>query len=165
MRLARFASILLFLLFLLGTPAARGQVKLDFDFNRREPLVTEDHYGIFYEEINHAGDVTCVYNRYFTTTHVDMTVHATKNGGSEGFLILFDYKDAQNYSWLNLRGWGNAKHAVEQCKNGVKSTLADKDGKLTTGKDYTICVLKEGLHVRCYLDGELIIDGKKVIMK
>ena len=105
-----------------------------------------------------AADVTCVYNRYFTTTNVDMTVHATKNSGSEGFLILFDYKDAQNYSWLNLGGWGNSKHAVEQCKNGVKSTLADKEGKLTTGKDYTIRVLKEGLHVRCYLDGELIID-------
>ena len=33
-----------------------GQVDLTFDFNRRGQLVTEDHYGIFYEEINHAGD-------------------------------------------------------------------------------------------------------------
>ena len=103
-------------------------------------------------------DVTCVLNKLFTTTNVDMTVHATKNGGSEGFLIIFDYKDAQNYSWLNLGGWGNSKHAVEQCKNGVKSTLADKEGKLTTGQEYTIRVQKEGQRVRCYLNGEQIID-------
>ena len=87
-----------------------------------------------------------------------MTVKATKNGGAEGFLIIFDYKDDQNYSWFNIGGWGNSKHAVEQCKNGSKSTLADKEGKLTTGKEYTIRVLKEGTHVRCYLDNELVID-------
>ena len=105
-----------------------------------------------------AADVTCVLNKRFTTTNVDMTVHATKNGGSEGFLIIFDYKDEQNYSWLNLGGWGNSKHAVEQCKNGVKSTLADKEGQLKTGQEYTIRVLKEGQRVRCYLDGTQIID-------
>ena len=102
--------------------------------------------------------VTCVLNQSFTTTNVDMTVKATKNGGAEGFLIIFDYKDDQNYSWFNLGGWGNSRHAVEQCKNGSKSTLADKEGKLTTGKEYTIRVLKEGTHVRCYLDDELVID-------
>lgn len=105
-----------------------------------------------------ATDVTCVLNKRFTTTNVDMTVHATKDGGSEGFLIIFDYKDAQNYSWLNVGGWGNSKHAVEQCKNGVKSTLADKTGQLKTGQEYTIRVQKEGKHVRCYLDGVQIID-------
>lgn len=105
-----------------------------------------------------AADVTCVLNKQFTTTNVDMTVHATKNGGSEGFLIIFDYKDEQNYSWLNLGGWGNSKHAVEQCKNGVKSTLADKEGQLKTGQEYTIRVQKEGQRVRCYLNGTQIID-------
>ena len=105
-----------------------------------------------------AADVTCVLNTRFTTTNVDMTVHATKNGGAEGFLIIFDYKDAQNYSWLNLGGWGNTKHAVEQCKNGVKSTLADKEGQLKTGQEYTIRVQKEGQRVRCYLNGTQIID-------
>jgi alpha-L-arabinofuranosidase len=47
---------------------------------------------------------------------------------------------------------------VEQCKNGVKSTLADKEGKLTAGQEYTIRVQKEGQRVRCYLNGEQIID-------
>ena len=35
---------------------AQAQVKIDFDFKNRGQLVTEDHYGIFFEEINHAGD-------------------------------------------------------------------------------------------------------------
>lgn len=105
-----------------------------------------------------ATDVTCVLNKRFTTTNVDMTVHATKNGGAEGFLIIFDYKDEQNYAWLNLGGWGNTKHAVEQCRNGVKTTLADMEGQLATGQEYTIRVQKEGQRVRCYLDAALIID-------
>lgn len=103
-------------------------------------------------------DVTCVFNRRFTTTNVDMTLHATKNGGSEGFLILFDYKDEQNYAWLNLGGWNNGQHAVEQCKNGTKTTFGATEGSLTTGKMYTVRIVKEGLHVVCYLDGKQIID-------
>lgn len=105
-----------------------------------------------------AADVTCVLDRRFTTTNVDMTLHATKDGGAEGFLILFDYKDAQNYAWLNLGGWGNTRHAVEQCKDGVKTVLADTEGTLVTGQEYTIRVTKEGQRVRCYLDGELVLD-------
>lgn len=114
--------------------------------------------GTFRQTNATAANVTCVLNKQFTTTNVDMTVHATKNSGSEGFLIIFDYKDEQNYSWLNLGGWGNSKHAVEQCKNGVKSTLADKEGQLKTGEEYTIRVQKEGQRVRCYLNGTQIID-------
>jgi len=114
--------------------------------------------GTFRQTNTTATDVTCVLNTLFDNTNLDMTLHATKNGGSEGFLIIFDYKDSQNYTWLNLGGWGNSKHAVEQCKNGVKSTLADKAGSLQTGKEYTIRVRKEGLHVRCYIDDELILE-------
>ena len=36
--------------------STQAQVKISFDFKERGQLVTEDHYGIFYEEINHAGD-------------------------------------------------------------------------------------------------------------
>lgn len=112
----------------------------------------------FKQTNNSAADVTCVLNRLFTTTNVDMTVKATKNSGAEGFLIIFDYKDKNNYSWFNIGGWGNSKHAVEQCKDGIKTTIADKTGTLTTGQQYTIRVKKEGLHVQCYIDNELIID-------
>ena len=105
-----------------------------------------------------ATDVTCVLKQTLSSRNIDMTVRATKNSGSEGFLILFDYKDDQNYAWLNLGGWGNTKHAVEQCRNGSKTTLGEKAGQLTTGREYTIRVKRDGQRVRCYLDDELIID-------
>ncbi len=104
-------------------------------------------------------DVRCVSNTAYDLTDLDMTVHATKQSGSEGFLIIFNYIDENNFAWLNLGGWNNSKHAVEQCQNGVKSVLGEKTGALTTGKEYTIRIKKEGQHVRCYLDGEAIIDA------
>lgn len=105
-------------------------------------------------------DVRCVTRNVYDLTNLDMTVHATKQSGSEGFLIIFNYIDENNYAWLNLGGWGNTKHAVEQCQNGFKSVLGEKAGSLTTGKEYTIRILKEGQNVRCYLNGEVIINAK-----
>lgn len=104
-------------------------------------------------------DVRCWLKNVYDLTNLDMTVHATKQSGSEGFLIIFNYIDENNYAWLNLGGWSNSKHAVEQCQNGFKSVLGEKAGTLTTGKDYTIRIQKEGQHVRCYLDGEVIIEA------
>lgn len=104
-------------------------------------------------------DVRCWLKNAYDLTNLDMTVHATKQSGSEGFLIIFNYIDENNYAWLNLGGWSNSKHAVEQCQNGFKSVLGEKAGTLTTGKDYTIRIQKEGQHVRCYLDGEVIIEA------
>ncbi|MBR2262000.1 MAG: carbohydrate binding domain-containing protein [Paludibacteraceae bacterium] len=104
-------------------------------------------------------DVRCWLKNAYDLTTLDMTVHATKQSGSEGFLIIFNYIDENNYAWLNLGGWSNSKHAVEQCQNGFKSVLGEKAGSLTTGKDYTIRIQKEGQHVRCYLDGEVIIEA------
>ena len=48
----------LMILFLLavGITSVQAQIELNFNLNNRGDLVTEDHYGIFYEEINHAGD-------------------------------------------------------------------------------------------------------------
>lgn len=104
-------------------------------------------------------DVRCWLKNAYDLTNLDMTVHATKQSGSEGFLIIFNYIDENNYAWLNLGGWSNSKHAVEQCQNGFKSVLGEKAGSLTSGKDYTIRIQKEGQHVRCYLDGEVIIEA------
>lgn len=115
--------------------------------------------GTFKQTNTSQTDVRCVMNTAYDLTDLDMTIHATKQSGSEGFLIIFNYIDENNFAWLNLGGWSNSKHAVEQCQSGVKSVLGEKTGSLTTGKEYTIRIKKEGQHVRCYLDGEAIIDA------
>jgi hypothetical protein len=53
MRFTRLISVLSLFLFAL---VSQAQVTFDFDFNNRGQKITEDHYGIFFEEINHAGD-------------------------------------------------------------------------------------------------------------
>lgn len=115
--------------------------------------------GTFKQTNTSQSDVRCVMNTAYDMSDLDMTVRATKQSGSEGFLIIFNYIDENNYAWLNLGGWGNTKHGVEQCQNGYKSLLGEKAGSLTLGKEYTIRIKKEGEHVRCYLDGEAIIDA------
>jgi alpha-L-arabinofuranosidase len=83
---------------------------------------------------------------------------ATKTGGAEGFLIIFDYRDASNYLWWNLGGWGNTQHAVEQCVAGSKTTLASTAGSLVTGQTYDIKIVVDGAHIQCYLDDALVHD-------
>ncbi len=83
-------------------------------------------------------------------------VDATKTAGAEGFLIAFNYNDAENYCWWNLGGWGNTQHAVEVCRNGTKSTVASCSGSLVTGKTYHITIQVSGSTVKCLLDGTLM---------
>jgi alpha-L-arabinofuranosidase len=84
------------------------------------------------------------------------TLTATKTSGSEGFLIIFNYIDANNYCWWNIGGWANTKHGIEQCENGSKSTLTSVNGTLTTGKAYNIKIEISGTQAKCYLDNALL---------
>ena len=86
------------------------------------------------------------------------TLKAKKLSGAEGFLIPFDFKDVNNYTWWAIGGWNNVTHGVEQNINGTKTTLVSMPGSVITGKEYDIKIVKEGLHVKCYLDGELLHD-------
>ena len=85
-------------------------------------------------------------------------VEATKNSGAEGFLIVFNHSDANNYCWWNLGGWGNTQHVVECCTNGSKTTVASAAGSLETGRTYRIRVEVDGTQAKCYLDGQLVHD-------
>lgn len=90
-----------------------------------------------------------------TGDNCTIELDATKTSGEEGFLIAFSYNDPKNYIWWNLGGWGNTKHAIEQCTDGVKSTLASTDGNLKTGQTYHLKIVKAGGQVFCYIDGTL----------
>ncbi len=94
-------------------------------------------------------------------TDYTYSLKARKIAGAEGFLIMFRVRDDNNWVWWNLGGWGNVRHAIEQCSGGAKSILPGAvEGSIETDRWYDIRIELEGPRVRCYLDGELIHDVK-----
>ena len=100
----------------------------------------------------------------FTTTakRYTYTVQARKDGGEEGFMIVFNYIDEKNFDWLNLGGWGNTRTSVETTMSGSRNTLdGAKDDHYETGKWYDIQLSVNGEDIEAYVDGKLVYVGKK----
>ena len=92
-------------------------------------------------------------------TDYTLSLRARKDSGNEGFLILFQRRDDNNWTWWNLGGWGNTRHAIEVSANGTKTTLGTSvNGSLETNRWYDIRVELAGPRIRCYLDNVLIHD-------
>jgi hypothetical protein len=88
-----------------------------------------------------------------------VSLKARKQGGAEGFLILFRGKDDKNWYWWNIGGWNNTRHAIEKSENGGKSVITPSvPGKIESNRWYDIRIELSGDHIRCYLDGVLIHD-------
>jgi alpha-L-arabinofuranosidase len=81
-----------------------------------------------------------------------LTLKARKITGDEGFLVLFNVRNQDEKSWLNLGGWGNTRHAIEM--GGIDSH--DMDGSVETGRWYDIRVETSNTGINCYLDGQLL---------
>ena len=99
---------------------------------------------------------TSINKTEINATSYTLSLRAMKRSGTEGFLVIFYYKDANNYAWWNIGGWSNAQHGIELCQNGVKSTLATAAGTITNNKWYNLRVVVEGQTVMCYMDNQLI---------
>ena len=92
-------------------------------------------------------------------TDYTLTLRARKDSGSEGFLILFHWLDNNNWTWWNIGGWGNTRHAIEVCEDGSKSMLGSSvNGSVETNRWYDIRIELSGSRMRCYLDNTLIHD-------
>ena len=87
-------------------------------------------------------------------------VRAKKNAGNEGFLIIFNYVDERNYCWLNLGGWNNTQHGIEQIVNGAKGQVATCPGSVETGKWYDIELKVVGDSIFAKMDGKEIFATK-----
>ena len=87
-------------------------------------------------------------------------VRARKDSGNEGFLIIFNYVDPQNYCWLNLGGWNNTQHGIEQIVKGAKGQVATTAGHIEAGKWYDICLQVKGDSIYASLDGQQIFATK-----
>ena len=88
-------------------------------------------------------------------------VQARKNAGAEGFLIVFGYKDGQDYLWYNIGGWGNKRNNVEQALGGGKFSLAaDKSFAVEADRWYDIQIDVDGDDVKCFIDGQQDFECK-----
>ena len=95
-----------------------------------------------------------------TTDAYTLKLRARKDGGDEGFIVIFNYVDKNNYNWLNVGGWGNSMHAIEQVVNGSKMQTGMKAGHIEQGRWYDVTVNVKGDSVKCYLDKDLIFNTK-----
>lgn len=84
------------------------------------------------------------------------TLKAKKTGGNEGFLIIFGHQDSNNFYWWNIGGWGNTKHAVEQCVGGSKTVVSTVTGSISTNVLYDVKIEVSKTKVSCYLNNTLI---------
>ena len=94
----------------------------------------------------------------FKGTSYDLTLKARKKAGDEGFLIIFDHYDEDNYKWLNLGGWGNAQHGIETTIAASKSTTKTVAGTIETDRWYEIRIEVRDTKVRAFIDGQLALD-------
>ena len=105
-----------------------------------------------------ASSTNCTYinTQKLSSQKYTYKLRAKKNGGGEGFLVIFNYQDANNYCWWNLGGWNNTAHGVEMCVNGSKSTLATASGYIENDRWYDIEIEVDGTAVTCKLDGKVV---------
>ncbi len=97
-----------------------------------------------------------VCDQQFTADTYIYNVRAKKDGGGEGFLIVYDYQDPQNYAWWNIGGWNNTQHAVEVCQGGAKTTMVTTSGNIEPNRWYDLRVEVGTDSVKCFIDNVLV---------
>ena len=100
----------------------------------------------------------CMEKDIIDSDHYTCKFRARKDGGAEGFLIIFNYVDEKNYCWLNFGGWNNTQHAIEQISNGGKLQTVEKRGRVEQGRWYDVTLQVAGDSVKAWLDNELVFD-------
>ncbi|HEX4119348.1 MAG TPA: alpha-L-arabinofuranosidase C-terminal domain-containing protein [Verrucomicrobiae bacterium] len=88
-----------------------------------------------------------------------ISLQARKVTGDEGFLILFNWMDDNNWTWWNIAGWNNTLDGIEQMSAGVKSLISPQISESVNANQwYNIQIVLTGPRIQCYLNGALIHD-------
>ncbi len=86
-----------------------------------------------------------------------ISLRARKVSGAEGFLILFNCTDDNNWTWWNIGGWGNTLDGIEQSVGGIKTTIAQVgQTPIADNTWYDISIVLSNATIRCYLNGALV---------
>lgn len=97
-------------------------------------------------------------NYVIPSDHYSVQCQARKDSGPEGFIIVFNYVDPQNYCLLNFGTNCNTQHAIEQKSSDGRIQMAARPGCVKTGKWYDVRLTVAGDSIKAWLDGELIFD-------
>ncbi|MDR3456937.1 MAG: alpha-L-arabinofuranosidase C-terminal domain-containing protein [Verrucomicrobiae bacterium] len=88
-----------------------------------------------------------------------LSLRARKTAGSEGFTILFNWMDDNNWTWLNVGGWGNTLTGIEQNSGGAKTILGTRISQVINANTwYDISITLTGNRMQCYVNGSLVQD-------
>ncbi|HEY1787868.1 MAG TPA: alpha-L-arabinofuranosidase C-terminal domain-containing protein, partial [Verrucomicrobiae bacterium] len=80
-----------------------------------------------------------------------VTLQAMKTGGAEGFLIMFNVLDDNDWTWWNIGGWSDTLDGVQQDVDGNTTTYAQVSQYIQTGVWYYIKIVVNGSEAKCYL--------------
>ena len=99
-------------------------------------------------------------NYVIPSDHYTIQCTARKDSGPDGFIIVFNYVDAQHYCLLNYGCERNTKHAIEQIIGNKRKQMATRPGSVETGKWYDVKLTVAGDTIKAWLDSELMFDEK-----
>ena len=97
-------------------------------------------------------------NYVIPSDHYTVWCTARKDGGPEGFIIVFNYVDSLHYCQLNFGCGGNTQHAIEQISSESKLQVALHPGSVETGRWYDVRLTVSADTVKAWLDEELVFD-------
>ena len=97
-------------------------------------------------------------NYVIPSDHYTIECHARKDGGPEGFVIVFNYVDRQHYCQLNFGTSGNTQHAIEQICGDIRTKTATRPGSVDSGRWYDVRLTVAGDSVKAWLDDMPVFD-------
>ena len=100
----------------------------------------------------------CIEKNIIDSDHYTCKFRARKDEGAEGFIIVFNYVDENNYCWVNFGGWTNTQHAIEQISSGGKLLTDSKRGHVESGRWYDVTLQVAGDSVKAWLDNEQVFN-------
>ena len=102
------------------------------------------------------AQITDCYSTYINNNSTNwanytITLQARKTGGAEGFLIMFNVLDNNDWTWWNIGGWSDTLDGIEQMVGGTKTTYAQVSQSIATNTWYYIRIVVTGARAQCYL--------------
>jgi len=106
-----------------------------------------------YQQSAQIADCYSTYLNGANTNWANYTIslQARKTAGAEGFLVMFNVLDNNDWTWWNIGGWGDTLDAIEQMVGGNKTTYTQVSQTIATNTWYYIRIVLNGANAQCYL--------------